>query len=63
MDYLIAGALIVVVVLIALAMLADRVTYLAKGNCYHKWCEWGEPIDEKQYRICEKCKMVERRFL
>lgn len=63
LEFLFYAAMAVVATIIILALIADMGMYLFKGNCYHKWCEWGEPVQEKQYRLCQKCKMVERRYL
>jgi hypothetical protein len=63
MDEMIIGALIIVVALVGLAMLGDLFLYWAKSSCFHKWNQWGEPHEGAQYRLCQKCKMVERRSL
>lgn len=63
MEQMFYWALAIVVLIIVLAMLGDVVLYWIKSNCFHDWNEWGEPVNEKQYRLCNKCKMVERRYL
>lgn len=63
LEFLFYAGLALIVIIIFLALFADMAMYLFKGNCYHKWCEWGEPHNDRQHRQCSKCKMVERRIL
>ena len=59
--FLFYAGLALVAIIIILAMLGDMVLYWFNGNCFHDWNPWGEPNDQKQYRLCNKCKMIERR--
>ena len=54
---------VIAAIAIAFFIIGDLIFSYFKGGCNHKWNEWGEPIDDKQYRQCSKCKMVERRYL
>ncbi len=54
---------VIAAIIIAGFIIGDLIFSYFKGGCNHKWDEWGEVINEKQYRQCSKCMMVERRYL
>ena len=34
-----------------------------KKDCHHDFESWGDVYDDKQTRICKKCRLIEKRWV